>query len=55
MLSAMSYNKGYRYVYSLNIHKRASDKVPKKGHLPRNSFIGCLKSLPALVKSGVAS
>jgi putative transposase len=48
MLSAMSYNKGYRCVYSLNIHKRASDKVPKKGHQPRNSFIGCMKSLPAM-------
>jgi len=55
MLSAMSYNKGYRCVYSLNIHKRARDKVPKKGHQPRNSFIGCMKSLPALRPRSQAS
>ena len=45
MLSAMSYNKGYRCVYSLNIQKRASDKVPKKGHLPRNSFIAIVRTV----------
>ncbi len=36
MLSAMSYNKGYRCVYSLNIHLVLVTKYRKKGDQPRN-------------------